>query len=83
MPLATSSTMTAASAAARTRYVSSEKSRCPGVSSRFSTWSWYGNCRTVDVIEMPRFCSIAIQSDVARRRSPLARTAPASWSAPP
>ena len=39
MPFAASSTITAASAAASTRYVSSEKSRWPGVSSRLSTAS--------------------------------------------
>jgi hypothetical protein len=34
-------------------------------------------------MEMPRFCSISIQSDVTRRRSPLAFTAPADCTAPP
>ena len=43
MPLALSSTITTASTAASTRYVSSEKSRWPGVSSRLSTWSRNGN----------------------------------------
>ncbi len=32
---------------------------------------------------MPRSCSIFIQSDLVRRPSPLARTWPASWIAPP
>jgi hypothetical protein len=32
---------------------------------------------------MPRACSMAIQSERVRRRSPRARTWPASWMAPP
>ena len=32
---------------------------------------------------MPRCCSIFIQSDRARRASPRAFTAPATWIAPP
>ncbi|CAB4552753.1 unannotated protein [freshwater metagenome] len=84
MPFAASSTMTAASAAARTRYVSSEKSRWPGVSRRLTTQSRYGNWSTVEVIEIPRCCSNAIQSEVAERRPERAFTAPASLlSAPP
>src|SRR5690242_18114049 len=35
------------------------------------------------VTEMPRCCSIFIQSERARRRSPLALTSPARWIAPP
>ena len=35
------------------------------------------------MIEMPRFCSISIQSEVTRRRSPRAFTAPADCTAPP
>src|SRR5262245_34218432 len=35
------------------------------------------------VTEMPRCCSIFIQSDRARRASPRAFTAPATWIAPP
>ena len=35
------------------------------------------------VTEMPRCCSIFIQSERARRRSPLALTSPARWMAPP
>ena len=31
---------------------------------------------------MPRCCSISIQSDGTRRRSPRALTAPASWQRP-
>ena len=43
-----------------------------------------GGAGTVDVIEMPRCCSISIQSEVADRRSPRAFTAPAPpLSAPP
>ena len=44
----------------------------------------YGNCRTVEVMEMPRCCSRAIQSEVADRRPERAFTAPASLvRAPP
>jgi hypothetical protein len=35
------------------------------------------------VTEMPRCCSIFIQSERARRASPRAFTAPATWMAPP
>ena len=38
---------------------------------------------TLDVTEMPRCCSIFIQSDRARRLLPRARTSPAWWIAPP
>jgi hypothetical protein len=38
---------------------------------------------TLVATEMPRSCSIFIQSDRVRRALPLARTAPASWMAPP
>jgi hypothetical protein len=37
----------------------------------------------VEVMEIPRFCSISIQSEVTRRRSPRAFTAPADCTAPP
>jgi hypothetical protein len=40
-------------------------------------------CMTDVVTEMPRCCSIFIQSERARRRSPLAFTSPARWIAPP
>ena len=64
-PFAPSSTMTAASAAQRVRYVSSEKSWCPGVS-RILMWQpSNSNCITEDVTEIPRFFSISIQSEVA------------------
>ena len=82
MPLAVSSTMTTASTPASTRYVSSEKSRWPGVSSRLMTWSRYGNWSTVELIEMPRWRSSSIQSDVAERRPSRALTAPARCTAP-
>ena len=36
-----------------------------------------------EVTEMPRSCSIFIQSDLARRASPRALTRPAAWIAPP
>jgi hypothetical protein len=35
------------------------------------------------VTEMPRCCSIFIQSDRARRACPRALTSPARWIAPP
>ena len=38
---------------------------------------------TLDVTEIPRCCSIFIQSDRARRLLPRARTSPARWIAPP
>ena len=43
----------------------------------------YSNVITEVTTEMPRARSIAIQSERVRRRSPLARTSPASWIAPP
>ncbi len=45
--------------------MSAEKSWWPGVSSTFTTWPRYSNCIAELVIEMPRSCSIAIQSEVA------------------
>jgi hypothetical protein len=70
--------ITAESTAVSTRYVSSEKSAWPGVSSRLMTAVRYGNCNTVDVIEMPLAFSISIQSDTVARRPALPWTAPAS-----
>ena len=46
------------------------------------TWSRYGNCSTVELIEMPRWRSSAIQSDVAERRPSRALTDPADCTAP-
>jgi hypothetical protein len=43
----------------------------------------YSKCITEVVTEMPRCCSIFIQSERARRASPRALTAPATWMAPP
>ncbi len=63
--------------------MSSEKSSWPGVSSRLNTQPPYSNVITEVTTEMPRSRSIPIQSDRVRRRSPLARTLPASWIAPP
>mmetsp|Transcript_9499 Transcript_9499/g.24016 ORF Transcript_9499/g.24016 Transcript_9499/m.24016 type:complete len:300 (+) Transcript_9499:782-1681(+) len=82
-PFAASTSMTALSAAARVRYVSSEKSWCPGVSRISVLNPRYSYARTVDDIEIPRCCSISIKSDVARRCSPFAFTAPAWLIAPP
>ncbi len=64
-PFAPSITITAASTAVSTRYVSSEKSSWPGVSSRLITAAPYSNCITELATEMPRCFSISIQSDVA------------------
>ena len=82
-PLAASMSITALSAASSVRYVSSPKSWWPGVSSKFIVWPWYGNCSTVDVIEMPRSRSSSIQSDVAARARRRAATCPAVTIAPP
>ena len=76
-PFAASTSMTALSTAERTRYVSSEKSACPGVSRRLKTTSSYSNWRAADVIEMPRSCSIVIQSETVERRPAFPWTAPA------
>jgi hypothetical protein len=43
----------------------------------------YSYASTVDEIEIPRCCSMAKKSDVARRCSPFAFTAPAWLIAPP
>src|SRR5690606_10750008 len=60
----------------------------PGVSSRLkvttSPFGWtFSNVITLDVTEMPRCCSIFIQSLRARRACPRALTSPARWIAPP
>ena len=67
-PRAASIRITAASTAASTRSVSSEKSLCPGVSSRLKTTPSCSKRSTVEVTEMPRRRSSSIQSDVAARR---------------
>jgi hypothetical protein len=50
----------------------SEKSRCPGVSSRLWTMPWCSKRSTVEVTEIPRVRSICIQSEVTARRVRLA-----------
>jgi hypothetical protein len=82
-PLAASMTITAASTAVSTRYVSSEKSWWPGVSSRLMVCPAYSNCITELVTEMPRCFSTSIQSDVAWRALLRAFTVPAIRIAPP
>ena len=77
-PFALSMSITALSAAETVRYVSSEKSACPGVSRRFRVKSLYANDSAVEEMEMPRCCSISIQSLVAAFAPRRARTAPAS-----
>ena len=77
-PLALSSTMITLSTAVRTRYVSSEKSRWPGVSSRFSSYPRYGNFITEEVTLIPRSFSIVIQSLIANRSAFRALISPAS-----
>ncbi len=69
--------MTAASTADSTRKVSSEKSAWPGVSTRLITLSRYSNWMAALVTEIPRACSIAIQSDTVPRRPALPWVAPA------
>jgi hypothetical protein len=81
-PLAASITISAASTAVSTRYVSSEKSWWPGVSSRLMTDARYSICITLEATEMPRCFSISIQSEVAWREAFLALTEPAIWIAP-
>jgi hypothetical protein len=75
--------MTALSAAISVRYVSSEKSWWPGVSSRLIFRPSYSNWSTLEVTEMPRSCSSSIQSEVAWRAARRALTLPARWMAPP
>ena len=48
-----------------------------GVSRRLMTAVRYGNCNTVEVIEMPLAFSMSIQSDTVARRPALPWTAPA------
>ncbi len=83
MPLPASITMMAASTAVSTRYVSSEKSRWPGVSSRLMRKPSYSKLSTVELMEIPRLRSSSIQSEVVARWFFLAVTEPASWTAPP
>src|SRR5580704_1096937 len=83
MPFAASITITAESTAVSVRYVSSEKSSCPGVSSRLNTRPSNSNVITEVTTEMPRSRSIFIQSERVLRRSPLALTGPARLMAPP
>ncbi len=64
-PLAASITITTLSAAISARYVSSLKSLWPGVSSSDIRRPSSSNSSAAAVIEMPRSCSSAIQSDVA------------------
>ena len=83
IPLATSITINAESTAVKVRYVSSEKSACPGVSNRLINLLLYSNCITELVTEIPLSFSIFIQSDVACREDFLALTVPAICMAPP
>ena len=82
-PLTASMSMMAESAAASVRYVSSLKSLWPGVSRRFISHPAHSKCMTDVEMEMPRSCSMAIQSLVAWRALLRALTDPASWTAPP
>ena len=65
IPLALSMTITALSTAINVRYVSSEKSSCPGVSTILIWFPSYSTCITELVTEIPRCFSISIQSDFA------------------
>lgn len=44
----------------------------------FPLWVLYGNCRAVEVMEMPRAFSMSIQSETVARRPALPWIAPAS-----
>ncbi len=77
-PFAASSSITAQSAAASTRSVSSEKSLWPGVSSRLKTVEACSKRSTVLVTEIPRRRSMSIQSEVVERRLRRPCTAPAT-----
>ena len=63
--------------------MSSEKSEWPGVSTRLNHQSRNGNDIAEAETEMPRSCSSFMKSERVRRASPLARTWPAIWIAPP
>ena len=75
--------MRAQSAATKVRSVSSEKSLWPGVSSRLYLMPPFSKRSTELVTEMPRSCSIAIQSESAAFPALRDFTAPASRMAPP
>ena len=81
-PLAASSTITTLSTASSVRKVSSLKSWWPGVSSSVTWWPSSSNSSAAALMEMPRCCSISIQSETAWRCVLLPRTAPASSIAP-
>ena len=76
-------TITDESAAIRVRYVSSEKSWCPGVSRMLIQKPSYSNCRTEEVTEIPLCFSISIQSETACLAVALPFTEPARLIAPP
>ena len=82
-PLEASMTMTAQSAAISVRYVSSEKSSCPGVSRILIHFPSYSNCNTEEVTEIPLSFSISIQSDTACLEFAFPLTDPAVLIAPP
>ena len=82
-PFDASMTMTAQSAAIRVRYVSSEKSSCPGVSKILIHFPSYSNCNTEEVTEIPLSFSISIQSETACFALAFPFTDPAVLIAPP
>ena len=82
-PFEPSITITAESAAISVRYVSSEKSWCPGVSRIFMTLPPKLNCMAEDVTEIPLSFSISIQSETACFAAFLPFTVPARFMAPP
>ena len=82
-PLDASMTITAESAAISVRYVSSEKSWCPGVSSILIQKFWYSNCNTLEVTEIPLSFSLSIQSETACLAVAFPFTLPARLIAPP
>ena len=71
------------SAAMSVRYVSSEKSWCPGVSRMLMQHPSYSNCSTELVTEIPLCFSISIQSDTACLAVAFPLTLPARLIAPP
>ena len=83
IPFAQSITITALSTAINVRYVSSEKSSCPGVSNILTLIPSYSNCITELVTDIPLCCSISIQSLVANFPVFFPLTVPASLIAPP
>ena len=54
-----------------TRSTSEEKSTCPGVSNTLIIWPFQGKVTADDLTEIPRFCSMDMESVMADPRSTL------------